>query len=370
MGTQPENNWWRVAKPLLAIVCWLTSSFLVALTGFFLTGPIDTAVFEWERYADPIFLWLCFYYACGISLARVAEFLTVNRSALWIGSLTLLLPALIVLGGVLDGRLISPVVSALWVCPTFIMWSRAFGKIAKKARPQAAAAEVAGPVMAAETAERIGIHQDTSPHTSSVNQEGNVDSLLAWLEATGLRAIASSITWLDQKLTEVTGMPATDLKPLKAVVIGAVALIGLWVIWPRGASPAVSVTRALRQAKELRSVVPANASVSEYVSRLRGINTSDCPKDFRACFLSHVHAWEAAVEMERRVQAFNAEKNSLMSMVEAFYRGAMGDPLGKAFDDRAGDKALEQRASSVMEEIRRTYQSMEQIAIQHGAQLP
>ena len=76
-------------------------------------------------------------------------------------------------------------------------------------------------------------------------------------------------------------------------------------------------------------------SVAEVVSRMRAIDMTDCPNDFKAAYLAHIHAWESMAIVERKAIALKNESESTGAMVEAFIRGVLLDPFGKANEIKA-----------------------------------
>lgn len=111
-------------------------------------------------------------------------------------------------------------------------------------------------------------------------------------------------------------------------------------------------------------------SVAGIVERMRDIDLSRCPEDFRLAYLDHIHAWESMRDVERDAIAFRNEANSDGVMVESFIRGMLGDPLGKAKEIGAAQSELQREYQAARSEIRESFGRVEDIAVQNGANLP
>jgi len=111
-------------------------------------------------------------------------------------------------------------------------------------------------------------------------------------------------------------------------------------------------------------------SVAEVVNRMRAIDMSRCPNDFRAAYLGNIHAWEAMAVVEQQAKQFADENNSVGTYVEAFVRGMMMDPFGKANEIKQAQNQLQQDFNSAEQQIRQTFNQVEEIAVAYGANLP
>lgn len=118
------------------------------------------------------------------------------------------------------------------------------------------------------------------------------------------------------------------------------------------------------------ATTPNAKSVSEVVTRMRAIPLADCPADFSEAYLSHVHAWESAAEVEKESQAYNANYNSTGAFAEAFVRGFFGDFFGKMNEASADGKRLKQHIDEADMRVKQTYRRVEEIAVRYGATLP
>jgi len=111
-------------------------------------------------------------------------------------------------------------------------------------------------------------------------------------------------------------------------------------------------------------------SVAEIVSRMRDIDTSGCPDDFRLAYMNHIHAWESMRQVESDAIAFKKAANSDGVAVEAFIRGMLGDPLGEANKIEAVQTELQREYQAAHSEIKATFNRVEDIAVQNEADLP
>jgi flagellar basal body-associated protein FliL len=111
-------------------------------------------------------------------------------------------------------------------------------------------------------------------------------------------------------------------------------------------------------------------SVAEVVNRMRAIDMSGCPNDFRAAYLGNIHAWEAMADVEQQAIQLKKEGDSSGAYVEAFVRGFMGDPFGKVKDEMQAQNQLQQNANSAKQQIQQTFNQVEEIAVAYGANLP
>jgi hypothetical protein len=111
-------------------------------------------------------------------------------------------------------------------------------------------------------------------------------------------------------------------------------------------------------------------SVAEVVERMRDIDTSACPGDFRSAYLTHIHAWQDLADVERNVIAFKKEANSDGVVVEAFIRGFLGDPLGKVNEIEAAQTQLQRDYKEARSSIRQTFNHVEDVALSYGATVP
>jgi hypothetical protein len=130
-------------------------------------------------------------------------------------------------------------------------------------------------------------------------------------------------------------------------------------------------SNAIEQVLVEDSKTSANVrSVAEVVARMRSINLSGCPGDFSAAYMAHVHAWELLASVEQEALSYNANFNSGEAFVEAFIRGALGDPFGKMNESIGALNDLKQSYQRALAQIKFTYDKIEEIATKYGASVP
>lgn len=108
-------------------------------------------------------------------------------------------------------------------------------------------------------------------------------------------------------------------------------------------------------------------SVAEVVGRMRFIDLSGCPTEFKSAYLAHIHAWESMAVVEQQLTELAAHAGSADAMVESLLRGFLGDPFGKANETIAAGNRLQQEYQTARKQVRSTFQRVEQIAVAHGA---
>ncbi len=111
-------------------------------------------------------------------------------------------------------------------------------------------------------------------------------------------------------------------------------------------------------------------SIAEVVVRMRAIDTTGCPNDFRSAYLAHIHAWEEMAAVEQQAVTLQQQSNSGATIVESMIRGFLGDPFGKAGEILASQGQLQQQYGSASQSVKTSWQRVEEIAVLHGARLP
>lgn len=89
------------------------------------------------------------------------------------------------------------------------------------------------------------------------------------------------------------------------------------------------------------AICNASKTMVDAVPQMRQVDTSRCPNDFRAAYLNHIQACEVLAEVEQKAHRLKSESESAGAYIEAFVRGLMADPFGKATEVRAAHNALE-----------------------------
>ncbi len=150
--------------------------------------------------------------------------------------------------------------------------------------------------------------------------------------------------------------------------IGGVCVVAL-LMWFRSGSSSNDVRNIERVLAEDAKTTPGATSVAQVVTRMRAIDLTDCPNDFKAAYLAHIHSWEAMGGIEQEAIAFKTESESGGAMVESFFRGMLGDPLGKMNEINAAQGHLKARYEYASQELKSTYNRVEEVAVAHGATL-
>ena len=131
-----------------------------------------------------------------------------------------------------------------------------------------------------------------------------------------------------------------------------------------------NVTNIERVLKADTTTTTGVRSIADVATRMRTISLTGCPPDFSAAYVAHIHAWELFAEVEGDAIVFDANFNSGEAMVEAFIRGIMLDPFGKALEATAEQNRLRANYQRAQIQIRETFHRVEEIAVAHGAELP
>lgn len=110
------------------------------------------------------------------------------------------------------------------------------------------------------------------------------------------------------------------------------------------------------------------SSVAPIVDKMRSIDLTACPNDFREAYVRHIHAWELALEVENEIKQFTADNNSASKMIEAFVRGFFFD-LSVVTEGYTVQKAIEEKYRTATAQVQLTYREVEQVAVRHGVAL-
>jgi len=148
---------------------------------------------------------------------------------------------------------------------------------------------------------------------------------------------------------------------------GTVSSEGAVVPSHQQAKMRAAIERVLQQD---RGTNTGASSVGEIVPRMRAIETSECPNDFRAAYLAHIHAWESMGQVEQQARAFKADREGAGDVVEGFIRGFLGDPMGKANEIQDAQNQLQRAYQSASQQVKQTFNQVEEMAVAYGASLP
>jgi hypothetical protein len=167
------------------------------------------------------------------------------------------------------------------------------------------------------------------------------------------------------------------LRALVYILVGAIVLGGagggiwFWLLRSQLGSTDRKSTAAIEDVlKQDAACNQDSASVAEVVGRMRAIDTSACPNDFRSAYLGHVHAWDMMADMEREAVELKNQSESAATIVESFIRGFLGNPFGKAGEPGDAQSQLQKRFKEAAQQIKLTFHHVEEVAVAHGARLP
>ena len=169
------------------------------------------------------------------------------------------------------------------------------------------------------------------------------------------------------------------LKRITVLPILACAIVGLLSgceseahSGPRSPGGSASAATVLSIEKVLREDQQTNDNVentADVVSRMRSIDLSSCPGDFRVAYMKHIHAWECMLAVERQAATFENDYNSGGAFLEAFLRGMFFD-FGIVDEADRELQSLRANYDRTINQIRDTFQHVETVAVTHGARSP
>jgi hypothetical protein len=103
-------------------------------------------------------------------------------------------------------------------------------------------------------------------------------------------------------------------------------------------------------------------------ARMRDIDLSSCPRDFKLAYLDHIHAWE---DMARIQQAFIKLREQSDLAIVAGMVATLTEAKASPFSDYLEAEAeLDRLGRQADEEITETWQVLERLTISYGGELP
>lgn len=109
---------------------------------------------------------------------------------------------------------------------------------------------------------------------------------------------------------------------------------------------------------------------SQVVVRMKAIDTSACPNDFRAAYLTHIHAWESLADAKRKSAELDRYINSGDAIPEAVLRILLGDMFGKINELIQAKRILDERVELARIDVRTTFHRATEVAMTYGATVP
>jgi len=180
-----------------------------------------------------------------------------------------------------------------------------------------------------------------------------------------------------------TPPPTSPKLPLLAIIGGGLLLVLVAVVFVvihfagDSAQHVETPKQQVSDATRIESVLQQDATTSggaqsaaDVVARMRAIDLTGCPNDFKSAYVAHIHAWELMADVQRDAVAHRADSESGSAMVEALIRGFMGDPFGKANEIVTAENQLQRSYQTALQQIRATFHRVEELAVTHGANLP
>ncbi|HLK57111.1 MAG TPA: hypothetical protein VKU00_11130 [Chthonomonadaceae bacterium] len=129
-------------------------------------------------------------------------------------------------------------------------------------------------------------------------------------------------------------------------------------------SNATSVTEIQRQ---------LDSELSGIISKLRGIDISDCPKDFRDAFLINIQSWEKVQESTQELMDFLKKTTNPTVVAGVALRGVWdyitGNPSHGLDELSAEGREVGDRFKGARREVGDTYRAVEKIAWNYGVQV-
>lgn len=111
-------------------------------------------------------------------------------------------------------------------------------------------------------------------------------------------------------------------------------------------------------------------AVSDRLTAMRAIDTSQTPDDFRQAYLNHINAWDRYGRARDAMAELTSDEQLTSVVLQEAFNVVFdlgGSPVGNYTDAINRLKVLQDKAS---EDINSTFQAVESIAVGYGATLP
>lgn len=128
-----------------------------------------------------------------------------------------------------------------------------------------------------------------------------------------------------------------------------------------------SITNILQEAKDFARI---HKDYYERVTFLRNVNLTQTPSDFSVAFVDNMHAWIHYMEIDNALSQLHEDGNvGTILLGEGLSRmlDLESHPLSDAADT---ENRLNAAANEANLEIKKTYETLERIAVSYGASLP
>jgi len=131
---------------------------------------------------------------------------------------------------------------------------------------------------------------------------------------------------------------------------------------------AIAINKVLQQDTRTSSGNDGNHYYKLTSAKMRMIDLSACPPDFRQAYLSHIHAWENAAKIEEAIAEYGTRASGAMigGALSSFF-DSKETPFSDYIEEGESLNRLGQRASA---SIKSTFQKVESIAGYYGITKP
>jgi hypothetical protein len=149
------------------------------------------------------------------------------------------------------------------------------------------------------------------------------------------------------------------------IAIGAgISLVLIILIWRGGAGEARAIERVLAQDRTYAQQrndaasrgAAASDAIAQYVARMKSLDFSGCPPEFREAYIRHANAWQGM-----QIQ-LASEPSGWDAFLTGFLKGLNGQLDGGSFQMEADRKKH-------LEKIQASWGEVEAIAARHGAHI-
>lgn len=131
-------------------------------------------------------------------------------------------------------------------------------------------------------------------------------------------------------------------------------------------SPASAIERVLQADQQTNVGVK---HFSKIVPRMRQIDTTGCPHEFRAAYLAHIHACEEVVQIPSEIEHLNSNDRQFEIFWESAIRSFLGDVFTVPAQISHQLEELDRKSENAQQEVAATYRRLEEIAVGYGAKL-
>jgi hypothetical protein len=103
---------------------------------------------------------------------------------------------------------------------------------------------------------------------------------------------------------------------------------------------------------------------------MRKLDLSQCPPNFAAAYMDHIHAWEDAAEIQRAQNRLESNDNRGSVVITTALQKLLGSDKNALKDASAMETKLKDAENVAGANIKDTYHKVERIAVAYGATLP